>query len=88
MSSHKDYFVVFGFSCCSRIRFFFNILDHDEISELCATGGDLEYSDTTEDLIEIYNNNDLWKWKPAAQTEKIFLAPRNAEMCVLMRIAS
>ena len=53
MSSHKDYFVIFGFSCRSRIRFFFNILDHDEISELYATCGDLELPDTTEDLIEM-----------------------------------
>ena len=59
MSSHKYYFVIFGFSCRSRIRFFFNILDHDGISELYDTEGDLEYSDTTdptdttEDLIEL-----------------------------------
>lgn len=84
MSSQKDYFVIFGFSCRSRIGFFFNILDHDEISELYATWGDLEYPDTTEDLIEKKdnNNNDLWKWKPSgirrAETETNVLMRNDA----------
>ena len=60
MSSNEDDFVIFGFSCCSRIRLFFDILDHDEKSELCATGGDFESSDATEDLIvDVQNNDDI-----------------------------
>ena len=57
MSCHEDYFVIFGFLFGSRIRFFFDILNHDAVSELTAATGTSEDEDTTEDIIEIYNNN-------------------------------
>ena len=56
MSSHKNYFVIFGFLSRSRIRLIFNILNHDDVSELEELAGALEAEDATEDIIEVESN--------------------------------
>ena len=56
MSGNKNYFVIFGFLFRSRIRLFFNILNHDDVSELEELAGALEAEDATEDIIEVESN--------------------------------